>query len=87
MQPLRPLRRHTSAVPACRSCTVASRMVSTSRSAACGAHSTPPGWPSTRHRALRGRAAAGDEAFGRLLRQGIPDTLGQAIAELASFPR
>jgi hypothetical protein len=36
---------------------------------------------------IRDRAAAGDEAFGRLLREGIPDALGQAVAELASFPR
>lgn len=33
---------------------------------------------------IRDLAAAGDEAFGRLLRQGIPDALEQAIAELAS---
>jgi hypothetical protein len=36
---------------------------------------------------IRDRAAGGDEAFGRLLRQRIPDALGRAIAELASFPR
>jgi hypothetical protein len=36
---------------------------------------------------IRDLAAAGDEAFRRLLRQGIPDALDQAIAELASFPR
>ena len=36
---------------------------------------------------IRDLAAAGDEAFGRLLRQGVPDALDQAIAELASFPR
>jgi hypothetical protein len=36
---------------------------------------------------IRGNAAAGDEASGRLLRQGVPDALDQAIAELASFPR
>lgn len=36
---------------------------------------------------IRDYAAAGDEAFGRLLRQGVPDALDQAIAELASFPR
>jgi aminoglycoside phosphotransferase (APT) family kinase protein len=36
---------------------------------------------------IRERAAAGEEAFGRLLREGIPYALGQAIAELASFPR
>ena len=39
------------------------------------------------HGNRRHLAAAGDEAFGRLLRQGIPDALGQAIAELASFPQ
>jgi Ser/Thr protein kinase RdoA (MazF antagonist) len=36
---------------------------------------------------IRDNAAAGDEASGRLLRQGVPDALDQAIAELASFPR
>jgi len=36
---------------------------------------------------IRDRAASGEEAFGRLLREGIPDALDQAIAELASFPR
>jgi hypothetical protein len=36
---------------------------------------------------IRDLAAAGDEAFGRLLREGVPDALDQAIAELASFPR
>lgn len=36
---------------------------------------------------IRGNAAAGDEASGRLLRQGVPEALDQAIAELASFPR
>lgn len=36
---------------------------------------------------IRDRAASGDEASGRLLRQGVPDALDQAIAELASFPR
>jgi len=36
---------------------------------------------------IRGRAALGEEAFGRLLREGIPDALDQAIAELASFSR
>jgi hypothetical protein len=35
---------------------------------------------------IRNLAASGDEAFGRLLRQGVPDALDQAIAELASFP-
>ncbi len=36
---------------------------------------------------IRDRAAGGEEAFGRLLRQGVPDVLGEAIAELDSFPR
>jgi hypothetical protein len=36
---------------------------------------------------IRDPAASGDEAFGRLLSQGIPDALDHAIAELASFPR
>ena len=36
---------------------------------------------------IRDLAASGDEAFGRLLRQGVPDALDQAIGELASFPR
>ena len=36
---------------------------------------------------IRDRAAAGEEVFGRLLRQGVPDALGRAITELASFPR
>jgi hypothetical protein len=36
---------------------------------------------------IRDLAASGDEAFGRLLRQGVPDALDQAIAELAGFPR
>ena len=36
---------------------------------------------------IRDRAASGDPAFVRLLRQGIPDALDQAVAELASFPR
>jgi hypothetical protein len=36
---------------------------------------------------IRGNAAAGDEASGRLLRQGVPDALDQGIAELAGFPR
>ena len=36
---------------------------------------------------IRERAAAGEEAFGRLLREGISDALEQAVAELASFPR
>jgi hypothetical protein len=38
-------------------------------------------------RGIRDNAAAGDEASRRLLRQGVPDALDQAIAELASFPR
>jgi aminoglycoside phosphotransferase (APT) family kinase protein len=33
---------------------------------------------------IRDRAASGDEASGRLLRQGVPDALDHAIAELAS---
>jgi hypothetical protein len=36
---------------------------------------------------IRDLAASGDPAVGRLLRQGIPDALDQAVAELASFPR
>jgi hypothetical protein len=36
---------------------------------------------------IRDLAAAGDEAFGRLVDQGVSDALDQAIAELASFPR
>jgi hypothetical protein len=36
---------------------------------------------------IRDRAASGEKAFGRLLRQGIPDALDEAVAELASFPR
>jgi hypothetical protein len=36
---------------------------------------------------VRDLAVSGDVAFGRLLRQGVPDPLDQAIAELASFPR
>lgn len=36
---------------------------------------------------IRRNAAAGDEAAGRLLSQGISDALDQGIAELASFPR
>ena len=32
-------------------------------------------------------AAAGDEASGRLLRQGVPEAVDQALAELASFAR
>jgi hypothetical protein len=34
---------------------------------------------------IRNLAATGDEAFSRLLRQGIPDDLDQAITELQSF--
>ena len=36
---------------------------------------------------IRDLAAAGDEPFARLLNDGVPDALDQAIAELASFPR
>jgi hypothetical protein len=36
---------------------------------------------------IRDLAAAGDEVFERLLRQGVADDLDQAIAELTSFPR
>nr|WP_238345700.1 phosphotransferase [Actinopolymorpha cephalotaxi] len=36
---------------------------------------------------IRELAASGDEAFVRLLGQGIPDDLDQAVAELATFPR
>jgi aminoglycoside phosphotransferase (APT) family kinase protein len=36
---------------------------------------------------IRARAAAGEEAFGRLLLQGVPDAVDQALADLASFPR
>jgi hypothetical protein len=36
---------------------------------------------------IRDLAAAGDEVFGRLLRQGVADDLDKAIAELTSFPR
>lgn len=36
---------------------------------------------------IRDLAASGDEAFGRLLRQGVADALDPAIAELSSFPR
>jgi Phosphotransferase enzyme family len=38
-------------------------------------------------RGIRDQAAAGEEAFGRLLAQAVPDALDQAVAELASFPR
>jgi Phosphotransferase enzyme family len=36
---------------------------------------------------IRGKAAAGDEPSGRLLRQGVPEAIDQALADLASFPR
>jgi Phosphotransferase enzyme family len=36
---------------------------------------------------IRGRAAAGDEAFKRLVRHGIPGACDQALVELADFPR
>ncbi len=36
---------------------------------------------------IRDKAAAGDEAFGRLLGQGVPEAIDQALADLASFPR
>jgi hypothetical protein len=36
---------------------------------------------------IRDLAAAGDEVFGRLLRQGVADDLDQALAELGSFPQ
>jgi hypothetical protein len=36
---------------------------------------------------IRDKAAAGDEASGRLLRQGVPEACEQALADLASFPR
>ena len=36
---------------------------------------------------IRDKAAAGDEPFGRLLRQGVPEAIDQALADLASFPR
>lgn len=36
---------------------------------------------------IRDKAAAGDEVFGRLLDQGVPDAIDQALADLASFPR
>jgi hypothetical protein len=37
--------------------------------------------------AIRERAAAGDDACGRLLRQGVPEAIDQALADLAGFPR
>jgi aminoglycoside phosphotransferase (APT) family kinase protein len=36
---------------------------------------------------IRSKAAAGDETSGRLLSQGVPDAIDQALADLASFPR
>jgi hypothetical protein len=36
---------------------------------------------------IRDKAAAGDGPSGRLLRQGVPDAIDQALADLASFPR
>ncbi|HEY2078943.1 MAG TPA: hypothetical protein VGH53_21645 [Streptosporangiaceae bacterium] len=36
---------------------------------------------------IRARAAAGEEAFGRLLLEVVPDAVDQAFADLASFPR
>ena len=36
---------------------------------------------------IRDKAAAGDEASGSLFRQGVPDAIDQALADLASFPR
>jgi hypothetical protein len=36
---------------------------------------------------IRDKAAAGDEASGHLLRQGVPGAIDQALTELASFPR
>lgn len=36
---------------------------------------------------IRSRAAAGDSVSGRLLGQGVAESLDQAVAELASFPR
>jgi hypothetical protein len=36
---------------------------------------------------IRDRAAAGDQAFGHLLRQGVPAAIDYALADLASFPR
>ena len=45
-------------------------------------------WPAWVHAdGIRDLAAAGDEASGRLLKQGVADDLDQALAELASFPR
>ena len=35
---------------------------------------------------IRGKAAAGDEPSGRLLRQGVPEAIDQALAALTSFP-
>ena len=36
---------------------------------------------------IRGKAAAGDEPSGRLLRQGVPEAIDQALADLPSFLR
>jgi hypothetical protein len=36
---------------------------------------------------ILGKAAAGEETSGRLLNQGVPDAIDQALADLASFPR
>lgn len=36
---------------------------------------------------IRDRAAVGDELSGRLLAQGVPGAIDQALADLASFPR
>lgn len=36
---------------------------------------------------IRDKAAAGDEAFARLLHQGVADAVDQALADLADFPR
>ena len=53
-----------------------------------GCPCTPGGLPRDSHAdGIRDNAAAGDEASGRLLRQGVPDALDQAIVELARFPR
>lgn len=36
---------------------------------------------------IRGRAAAGDESSERLLRDGVPGAIDEALADLAGFPR
>ena len=36
---------------------------------------------------IRDNAAAGDKTSGRLLSQGVPDAIDQALTDLASFPR